>query len=160
MKLVIAILLFTVSAAAGENTGQFDLKAADRFASLALACVHKEYPNHIAHALNSDLDVAPPRKLTPAFYGCYDWHPWERPADHIIPQRKIVQVDTNLPVFDDFLMKSMIRQSGLTPDEFCTGQIDPSRLKAVQPQPVTVKPAPAKPSASRVSVPAQVKKSN
>lgn len=52
----------------------FDLKAAERFANLALACVHKEYPNHISHTLNSDADVAPPRKLTPAFYGCYDWH--------------------------------------------------------------------------------------
>src|SRR6202008_2169899 len=41
---------------------------------LALACVHKEYPNKIAHVLNSDADVAPPRKLTPAFCGCYDWH--------------------------------------------------------------------------------------
>ena len=46
----------------------------ERFANLALACVHKEYPNKISHALNSDADVAPPRKLTPAFYGCYDWH--------------------------------------------------------------------------------------
>src|SRR5205085_7169703 len=27
-----------------------------------------------SHSLNSDADVAPPRKLTPAFYGCYDWH--------------------------------------------------------------------------------------
>lgn len=52
----------------------FDVKSAERFASLALACVHKEYPNHISHTLNSDADVAPPRKLTPAFYGCYDWH--------------------------------------------------------------------------------------
>src|SRR6478672_13797743 len=52
----------------------FDAKAAERFANLALACVHKEYPNKIAHSLNSDQDVAPPRKLTPAFYGCYDWH--------------------------------------------------------------------------------------
>jgi hypothetical protein len=52
----------------------FDLNAAERFANLALACVHKEYPNHISHTLNSDADVAPPRKLTPAFYGCYDWH--------------------------------------------------------------------------------------
>lgn len=34
----------------------------------------KEFPNHISHTLNSDADVAPPRKLTPAFYGCYDWH--------------------------------------------------------------------------------------
>ncbi|HET9182096.1 MAG TPA: DUF2891 domain-containing protein [Candidatus Angelobacter sp.] len=52
----------------------FDEFAAQRFASLALACVHKEYPNKIAHSMNSDADVAPPRKLTPAFYGCYDWH--------------------------------------------------------------------------------------
>jgi len=65
--------LFTMSAAA-QNTGDFNIKAAERFANLALACVHKEYPNHISHTLNSDADVAPPRKLTPAFYGCYDWH--------------------------------------------------------------------------------------
>lgn len=45
-----------------------------RFAELALACVHKEYPNKIAHVLTSDADVKPPRRLTPAFYGCYDWH--------------------------------------------------------------------------------------
>src|SRR6266446_8146801 len=66
-------LLFTMSATA-QNTGQFDIKAAQRFANLALACVHKEYPNHISHTLNSDADAAPPRKLTPVFYGCYDWH--------------------------------------------------------------------------------------
>ena len=53
---------------------EFDAKAAERFAKLALACVHKEYPNKIAHVLNSDADVAPPHKLTPAFCGCYDWH--------------------------------------------------------------------------------------
>ena len=47
---------------------------ADRFAALALACVHQQYPNHISHTLQSDADVAPPRELTPAFYGCLDWH--------------------------------------------------------------------------------------
>jgi hypothetical protein len=52
----------------------FDEALAARFARLALACVHQEYPNKIAHALNSDADVKPPRQLTPAFYGCYDWH--------------------------------------------------------------------------------------
>jgi hypothetical protein len=66
-------LLLTMSAAA-QNTGEFDIKTAQRFANLALVCVHKEYPNHISHTLNSDADAAPPRKLTPAFYGCYDWH--------------------------------------------------------------------------------------
>ena len=45
-----------------------------RFADLALACVHKEYPNKIAHVMDSDADAQPPRKLTPAFFGCYDWH--------------------------------------------------------------------------------------
>jgi hypothetical protein len=48
--------------------------AAARLADLALACVHKEYPNKIAHVLSSDADARPPRELTPAFYGCYDWH--------------------------------------------------------------------------------------
>ena len=51
-----------------------DVNDAQRFANLALACVHREYPNKIAHTLNNDADVLPPRKLTPAFYGCYDWH--------------------------------------------------------------------------------------
>jgi hypothetical protein len=48
--------------------------AAGRFAALALACVAREYPNKIAHVLASDADARPPRLLTPAFYGCYDWH--------------------------------------------------------------------------------------
>jgi len=49
-------------------------EAAARFAQLALDCVHQEYPNKIAHVLDSDADVKPPRELSPAFYGCYDWH--------------------------------------------------------------------------------------
>jgi hypothetical protein len=53
---------------------EFDQIQAARFAKLALDCLHKEYPNKIAHSLNSDADVKPPRELTPAFYGCYDWH--------------------------------------------------------------------------------------
>jgi hypothetical protein len=72
-SLCVVFVLFTMSAAA-ESTGQFDVNTAERFANLALTCVHKEYPNHISHTLNSDADAAPPRKLTPAFYGCYDWH--------------------------------------------------------------------------------------
>jgi hypothetical protein len=51
-----------------------DQRTAGRFAALALACVRKEYPNKIAHVLNSPDDVKAPGELTPAFYGCYDWH--------------------------------------------------------------------------------------
>jgi hypothetical protein len=47
---------------------------AERFAGLALQCVHREYPNKIAHVLGGDQDARPPRELTPAFFGCYDWH--------------------------------------------------------------------------------------
>ncbi len=56
------------------RAAEFDQAQAARFARLALDCVHKEYPNKIAHSMNSDADVKPPRELTPAFYGCYDWH--------------------------------------------------------------------------------------
>jgi hypothetical protein len=74
--LAAALLWFPLALTAETNTSapKFDAVAAERFADLALACVEKEYPNKISHTLNSDADVAPPRKLTPAFYGCYDWH--------------------------------------------------------------------------------------
>jgi hypothetical protein len=76
MKPFVAVLLLmpSISVAATDAASTFDEKAAERFAKLALACVHKEFPNKISHVLNSDADVAPPRKLTPAFCGCYDWH--------------------------------------------------------------------------------------
>src|SRR5690348_16644558 len=72
--LLSSLLGQTPEATEEETPAQYDAAAAERFAKLALACVHKEYPNKIAHVLNSDADVAPPRKLTPAFCGCYDWH--------------------------------------------------------------------------------------
>ncbi len=78
MKLLLCIaflFLFCMGDGRAENGPVvFDTTAAERFANLALACVHKEYPNKISHSLLSDSDVAPPRKLTPAFYGCFDWH--------------------------------------------------------------------------------------
>ncbi|MDH3646678.1 MAG: DUF2891 domain-containing protein [Gammaproteobacteria bacterium] len=56
------------------NAFALDADEAARFAALALECVHQEYPNKISHVLASDDDVAPPRELTPIFYGCFDWH--------------------------------------------------------------------------------------
>jgi hypothetical protein len=76
MKFVIAaaVLFLSLNNAIAQSLADFDVHAAERFAKLALTCVAKEYPNKISHTLNSDADVAPPRKLTPAFFGCYDWH--------------------------------------------------------------------------------------
>jgi hypothetical protein len=79
MKFLLYAILFLLTATVMEADTVpmplgFDINAGERFANLALTCIHKEYPNHVSHTLNSDADVAPPRKLTPAFYGCYDWH--------------------------------------------------------------------------------------
>jgi hypothetical protein len=57
-----------------QNAGDFKAEAAARFAQLALKCVHTEYPNKIWHVMQGDADAQPPRVLTPAFYGCFDWH--------------------------------------------------------------------------------------
>ena len=72
--LVICVYLRAFAAPNFCMASDFDPSQAARFANLALECVHKEYPNKIAHALSSDADVRPPRELTPAFYGCFDWH--------------------------------------------------------------------------------------
>jgi hypothetical protein len=61
-------------AAVAPLTPTLDPAAASRFAALALKCLHEEYPNHLSNTLSSDADARPPRELTPAFYGCYDWH--------------------------------------------------------------------------------------
>ncbi|MFL6290538.1 MAG: DUF2891 domain-containing protein [Thermoanaerobaculia bacterium] len=70
--MILALLL--LAGTPPSPSPEIDAATAERFANLALACVHKEYPNKIAHVLNGDADVRPPRELTPAFYGCYDWH--------------------------------------------------------------------------------------
>jgi Protein of unknown function (DUF2891) len=77
VAMVLAALSGTVAAAAAAgSTGQaaLDPAAAERFAALALKCLHAEYPNHISHTLGSDDAALPPHVLYPAFYGCFDWH--------------------------------------------------------------------------------------
>lgn len=47
---------------------------AARVVHLAMDGIVREYPNKIAHVMHSDADARPPRELTPAFFGCFDWH--------------------------------------------------------------------------------------
>jgi hypothetical protein len=73
----IALALLAAAAApteAAPPAATLAPEAAVRFAALALKCLHQEYPNHISHTLNSAADARPPHELTPAFYGCLDWH--------------------------------------------------------------------------------------
>jgi hypothetical protein len=73
-RLALPLLFLGPSLAASPAGGTVDLGVAERLAGLALDCVHREYPNKIAHVLQGDADARPPRELTPAFYGCFDWH--------------------------------------------------------------------------------------
>jgi hypothetical protein len=73
LALIVVLALAPVAARPAAQSS-FDAATAGRFAALALACVQKEYPNKIAHVMASDADAKSPRALTPAFYGCYDWH--------------------------------------------------------------------------------------
>src|SRR5262245_52792285 len=60
--LLCAVLVAGAPAARAAETA-LDAAAAGRFAKLALACIHREYPNKIAHVLDGDADVQPPRSL-------------------------------------------------------------------------------------------------
>jgi hypothetical protein len=49
-------------------------EAAESLSRLALACIHREYPNKPGHVINDESEVQNPAALHPAFYGCFDWH--------------------------------------------------------------------------------------
>jgi len=51
-----------------------DPSLAARYAALALAGVRREWPHSYQHLANGPADVRSPRRLHPAFYGCFDWH--------------------------------------------------------------------------------------
>jgi hypothetical protein len=86
IKSTLAVAVFLALAGCGEPQGGSAMSdnaprdlpepvtVEDRFATLALKCVHREYPNKISHVLNAPEDAKTPRALFPAFYGCFDWH--------------------------------------------------------------------------------------
>src|ERR1044072_8485880 len=67
----LTILVLTISTRAQMNLTE---KQASQFATLALKCVSREFPNKPEHVINNESEVKGPKVLHPAFYGCYDWH--------------------------------------------------------------------------------------
>jgi len=51
-----------------------DQQLAAKLVKLSLDCVDREYPNKPGDVQASDAEVVSPRKLHPAFFGCFDWH--------------------------------------------------------------------------------------
>lgn len=69
-----AALAAPVKAADEPGMPKLTSEEASHFVELALKCIQREYPNKLDHVLNTSADVEVPRKLHPAFYGCFDWH--------------------------------------------------------------------------------------
>jgi hypothetical protein len=47
---------------------------ASKFSALALAGVHREWPHSYQHLAGKASEITTPKRMHPAFYGCFDWH--------------------------------------------------------------------------------------
>ena len=71
MKTLLATLLLTGSISFAQ---QLTLDRANGLAKLPLKCLQQEYPNKLGQMLADSTEIAVPKALHPAFYGCFDWH--------------------------------------------------------------------------------------
>ncbi len=53
---------------------QLTLEQANHLASLPIKCLQQEYPNKPGELLIDSTEILNPKKMHPAFYGCFDWH--------------------------------------------------------------------------------------
>jgi hypothetical protein len=77
VSIAAAVLLAALAhGAAGEPPEELQMtpETAAGLSSLAIGCVHREYPNKLGHVMNGEDEVRNPAALHPAFYGCFDWH--------------------------------------------------------------------------------------
>jgi hypothetical protein len=69
LYITISLFLCTIS-----FSQELTLEQANKLASLPIKCLQQEYPNKLGQLLNDSTEIASPKKLHPAFYGCFDWH--------------------------------------------------------------------------------------
>jgi hypothetical protein len=91
MKILPVLLLFFVLACdnsqektfiKSESTNEIkisvkpilNLEQANKLAQLPLNCIAVEFPNKLGQTLANESELATPKTLHPAFYGCFDWH--------------------------------------------------------------------------------------
>ncbi|MBW2454277.1 MAG: DUF2891 domain-containing protein [Deltaproteobacteria bacterium] len=53
---------------------KLDRAQASRLVGLSLGCVDRAFPNKPSHVYDGQETFRPPQDVTPAFYGCFDWH--------------------------------------------------------------------------------------
>ncbi|QYJ67326.1 DUF2891 domain-containing protein [Flavobacterium litorale] len=71
MKYMLYAVLLTTSLSFSQ---QLTTERANGLAGLPLKCLQQEYPNKLSQLLADSTEIASPKALHPAFYGCFDWH--------------------------------------------------------------------------------------
>lgn len=65
------VLLFIAIISSAQD---LTLTQANHLATLPVKCLQQEYPNKLSQLLADATEIASPKTLHPAFYGCFDWH--------------------------------------------------------------------------------------
>ncbi|MEO0473642.1 MAG: DUF2891 domain-containing protein [Bacteroidota bacterium] len=60
--------------AAPNEDIRLSVEEAGRLSQMAYHCIAQEYPNKLNQVLAGEDELAGPKALHPAFYGCFDWH--------------------------------------------------------------------------------------
>jgi hypothetical protein len=71
MYKILFLILVTSSSVFGQN---LNVQQANHLATLPIKCLQQEYPNKLSQLLADSNEIAAPKVLHPAFYGCFDWH--------------------------------------------------------------------------------------
>jgi len=71
MRYLTTVFLFVFSISFSQQLTQ---EQATALAKLPMKCLQQEYPNKLSQMLADSTEIANPKTLHPAFYGCFDWH--------------------------------------------------------------------------------------
>ncbi|WP_432673112.1 DUF2891 domain-containing protein [Flavobacterium sp. SM2513] len=71
MKKLLLLIIVLPFAGFSQN---LKLEQANHLATLPIKCLQQEYPNKLSQLLIDSTEIASPKTLHPAFYGCFDWH--------------------------------------------------------------------------------------
>jgi hypothetical protein len=72
MKIQLLSLFLLISCVSFSQELTFE--QANTLATLPIKCLQQEYPNKLGQMLLDSTELQQPKKLHPAFYGCFDWH--------------------------------------------------------------------------------------
>ena len=71
MKKILLLIIITPFFSSAQT---LTLPQANHLATLPIKCLQQEYPNKLSQMLIDSSEIASPKVLHPAFYGCFDWH--------------------------------------------------------------------------------------